>query len=106
MQTLVIITADTNDGDYVYGISKNVSVADLDRIKSLWEIVKAGGDEWGHNWITTEDSSEEERPEGMYKGKLTQSDIEFLERFFPYAEYGTHTIESIEIYTYDSEQTL
>lgn len=89
----IVITADTNDGDYVTKIS-DITSEDLKRFTPLIsEIAKRVNN---HNWVTSEYGDDEDRPENMYS-QFAESVEEFGE-FVPHGEDGVHTIESIVYY--------
>ena len=89
----IVITADTNDGDYVTKIS-DITSEDLKRFTPLIsEIAKRVNN---HNWVTSEYGDDEDRPENMYS-QFAELVEEFRE-FVPHGEDGVHTIESIVYY--------
>jgi hypothetical protein len=95
MNYLVIITADTNDADFVKEVHRNMSKEEVNRLIKLSSVVLDHG---GHNWGTGKYMDDSDRPEVMYEGILTDNEIEFLNEHFPWGEYGIHTVYSVEIY--------
>lgn len=87
----LVITADTNDADYVTAIS-TVTQADIDMMLPIIAAIKAKGPR--HNWAKGEI--------GDYHSMYPDMDEELLdwfdESFVPYGEYGIHTIKTIEYY--------
>lgn len=90
----IIIKADSNDGNYLHGISQ-ITEKDLKLIKPLVTAVKKKGKNWGHNWNTSE-YADEERPEEMYSD-FPEKVIAVLQDLVPYGEHGVHSIRSITI---------
>ncbi len=98
---VVIICADTNDGDYIYSVD-NIPDDDFKRFKKIANIVKSHGND--NNWENSEYG--DIPPSEMYKGTLTEDDIEFFEEFLPYGEFGIHTIESIRVLQVIQEEKI
>ena len=89
----IVITADTNDGDYVTKTS-DITSEGLKRFTPLIsEIAKRVNN---HNWVTSEYGDDEDKPENMYS-QFAELVEEFGE-FVPHGEDGVHTIESIVYY--------
>lgn len=94
-ESLLIIQAATNDGDYIYNIATIESAKEKKQIQELLErvvpVLDAEGD---HNWENGDcgDSA------GKYveEGKMTQADADHFSDLVPYA--GIHSIEGITIY--------
>ena len=98
---LMIITADTNDADYV--TSENwIDKDSLPVIKKVWKVVKNSVKQRGqgeYNWITGDlRSSNDQGPYERYKDVLTQEELDIFSEYLPHGEYGIHTIESIVIH--------
>lgn len=97
MKNLLIVSADTNDADYVYNITE-VSNESLDQIigivKKINEAKKSNfyGFPWGKGEFVDVVYEEE------YDGILTDDEMEFLNDFVPYGEHGIHTVSKIEVY--------
>jgi len=102
------ITADTNDADYVTEVS-DIFEEDLDKIKPLIAAIKkfkpyttkSNGLSWSHshNYPLGEALREdlgEKSPREVYKG-FDEEVFQIFEDLIPYAEYGIHTIISIDI---------
>jgi hypothetical protein len=88
----IVITADTNDADYVTKIS-DITPGELERFTPLIaEIAKVKH----YNWDTSVYGEDEDRPEIMYS-QLAALAEEFG-AFVPHGEHGVHTIESIVYY--------
>ena len=88
----IVITADTNDADYITKIS-DITRGELERFTPLIaEIAKVKH----YNWDTSVYGEDEDRPENMYS-QLAALAEEFG-AFVPHGEQGVHTIESIVYY--------
>lgn len=87
----LIINADYNDGDNINN-TEIVSEEELPRIKSIINTLK----KTGHNWETN-NGFKSVPPEQMYKGIISEEDIEYFADLVPNGEYGIHTIETIEL---------
>ena len=96
---LMIITADTNDADYVK--SENwVTEEDISEIKKVWEVVKDSVKVRGrgdYNWWTVA-SSRQKGPYERYKDILTTEQLDIFNEYVPHPEGGIHTVESIVIH--------
>lgn len=112
MKKYIIITADTNDADFV---SKKTKITDKE-LKSIKPIIKAikgfkpykkGGWEHQNNYPVGEcvrpDLGQQSAEE--YYGHLPNFGL-FNETYVPYGEYGIHTITSIELLTVAKETKL
>lgn len=97
MKNLLIVTADTNDADYVSEISEVKSDA-LDRIIVILDkINKAGKFEWnGFPWGKGEYADTGFQKE--YADILSEEEMEYFNGFTPYGEHGIHTISRIDLY--------
>jgi len=100
----IIITADTNDGDYV---KERTLVTDA-KLKKLEPIIKAIKEYEGHHNWETQDMEDDATPDILYvrTKKLTKKQVEFFEEFIPNSEYGIHTIVDIELIEVVSEKKL
>lgn len=87
---LLIVVADTNDGDYITCISP-ITDEKLESFSKLINAIKQNG---SYNWSTSE-YSDEPRPKEMYSefGGVVD-DFGF---YVPHGEYGVHTIDSIRV---------
>lgn len=120
MKKYLVITADTNDGDYV---TEKHSVTDetIELLKPAIEAVKnfkpykvhMHNIDWNHshNFPTGECCREdlgEKTPKEYYVdgGFMTEDQFLDFEEYVPYAEYGIHTITSIEILEVSEETKL
>jgi len=114
MKKYIIITADTNDADYV----TQKSLITDETILKLQPIIQClqdrhklyqqtGNWEYRHNWETDECDSGH-NPELLYvkTGLLTQEQVDYFNEFIPSSEYGIHTIQSIEIINVTEEIKL
>jgi hypothetical protein len=89
----IVITADTNDADYITKISA-ITPDELERFTPLIaEIAKKAKH---YNWDTSVYGDDEDKPEIMYSQFAAL--VEEFEEFVPHGEYGVHTIESIVYY--------
>ena len=104
MNKFVIIQADTNDADYITGKSA-ITDEHIELMKPIIAALKVRRDnnKWCHNWETSSYGPWEGEPKDMYKGILTEEQIDFFNHYVPTGEDGIHTIESIEI-VYEGEK--
>lgn len=102
MKNYLIITADTNDGDYV--TSKNViSDEKLEKIKPVIQAIKdfkpyGGGIRTHHHNYTIGECCRTDL--GEKSAKQLYGHLEGFNTFdnmCPYGEYGIHTIASVEL---------
>lgn len=103
MKRYVIITADTNDADYVI---KKTEI-DKDFEEKYGELIEAIKNNSEENWICGDIANKNTRYSKVYSKK--GFDIKLLENFsyyVPTGEYGCHTIESIEIIEVTNEEKL
>lgn len=111
---LLIMTADTNDADYVTKTS-TIELADLRLIEPIIEKIKNfkpyktldGKMYWTHdsNWPTGEmrrDDLGEKSPAEIYD--LTEEEAEDFQSYLPYGENGIHTITTIKVVEVVSEK--
>jgi DNA polymerase III alpha subunit (gram-positive type) len=89
----IVITADTNDADYITKISA-ITPDELERFTPL--IAEIAKKVKHYNWETSENGDDEDKPEIMYS-QFAELVEEFGE-FVPHGEHGVHTIESIVYY--------
>lgn len=93
----IIITADTNDGDYVTEKSL-ITDSQIELIKPIIEKINENGGSYGKGDVGYDFESKE------HYGHL--DNFELFDDFVPYGEYGIHTIESIEIIEVVKEEIL
>lgn len=117
MKKYIIVTADTNDADYISEKSE-ISDEDLELIKPVIEQLKIRRDklnedrdknwnEWRHNWETSEYGRLGDASKMYVETKLlTQEQVDLFGEYVPYGEDGVHTIESIEIIEVVNETKL
>ncbi len=99
MKKYAIVTGDYNDGDYV--TEKNeITDDEINQLKTIIQVLNENDNHW-----STSDQRDN-RQMSYYKDKLTEDDVNLISKFIPYAEYGIHTIESIEILTVTEELKL
>lgn len=97
MTKYIIITADTNDGDY----ATEKSVITDEQIKLILPIIEEinkNNGQYGKGDVGEDFNAEENY------GHL--ENFELFDEFTPYGEYGIHTIESIEILEVINETKL
>ena len=113
----IVITVDTNDGDYATKIS-SISKEKLKQIKPLivaiaaFKPYKAKGPtsreyKHHHNYPYGECCREdlgERTPEQLYI--FSEEIFELFLEYLPYNEYGFHTIERIEVFEKVNQQRL
>jgi hypothetical protein len=112
MKKYIVITADTNDGDYV---SEKTPIGDedlaviqpvIDAIKEYTE-TDHGKQVW--NWWAVDSSRQDNpTPKELYldSGKCTEEAFDVFNSFVPYFEGGVHTIVSIEVLEVTNEYSL
>jgi len=103
MKQILIVQADTNDGDYIHNISE-VDEETLPVIRKAAKAIKNASKR--HNWGTSEYVDSNEHPSVLYKDILSQEELEIFGDFVPSGEYGIHTINSIQLLTIEKEENL
>lgn len=106
MKTIIIITADHNDGDYVYSIHEEKYLKPINEVIDFLKKIASVLNKGSYNWCTNQRAEDEENPEKLYKGILTGDEIESFNQLVPYVEYGIHTIESIRILKVEEDLEL
>lgn len=117
MKKYIIITGDTNDGDY---ISEKTQISDenLEIIKPVIKAIKDYNEDktityqkW--NWWDIKDynnrrDNSKPTPKELYlnTGKCSQEAFDIFNDYIPHDEYGIHSIDSIELLTVIEEQKL
>jgi hypothetical protein len=101
MKTLLVVKADTNDGDYVTETTE-IKEKDLPFIQEVIDVINECDD--GHNWPTSEYS--DKSVEDLYEDKLTPKQIDKFSQYVPFGEYGVHTIKSIRLMKVESDEEL
>lgn len=89
----IVITADTNDGDYVTEINK-ITQEELDEIFPVIEAIKKCPEQ--HNWPAPVEYGFDELKKRY--PELSEEQIEIFDAWCPTGEYGIHTIKSIVYY--------
>jgi hypothetical protein len=102
-QYLVIVKADTNDGDYIsdtkeYGEAEYLEIKE--RLARILPIVKKQGGKWEKSEMGNSAS------EYVRKRLLTEEDADWFDDFTPNGEYGIHTVESVTVYEIVGKQEL
>jgi hypothetical protein len=101
MKYYLVVQADTNDADYVMEKSE-ISKEEIEDIKRIAKVIKSCKER--HNWP---DNDGEESIEELYKGQLSQEDIEYFSQYVPSGgEYGVHSIDFIELLEVSKETKL
>lgn len=98
---LIIVKADTNDGDYITSKSY-IDYNKIDQMKNICNVIKKDS-AWGSGDLLDDDNDPKRF---INSGKLTKEDINFFNKFVPCGEYGIHTIESVDIYEINYEESL
>jgi hypothetical protein len=91
----IYITADTNDGDYIYQLSQ-ITEEQLEEIQPVIDAVKANNGDF-----SCRDMGD--------SGERLYGDLPGYDEFYdhvPRGQYGIHTIESIEVFTVSDVKTL
>lgn len=99
------VVADFNDADYLE-TSNKISGKDLVRFISI--MVRLKVNKWNNRRWTTQDQI---RSSGDYASPqvihdLTDDEVEFVNGFIPYHEYGIHTIDSVSYSEWTDEIKL
>lgn len=108
MRQLLIITGDTNDDDLVTKQCYIKDEKELEMVKRVLAVIKtktlsmAGGSR--HNWPSSDYCSES--VQDLYKGLLSEDDIEWFNEYVPYGEFGIHTIRRAVLYEIQEEEKL
>ncbi|QIW90428.1 UNVERIFIED_ORG: hypothetical protein GCAPEGMB_00081 [Vibrio phage V07] len=89
MSLHIYVEVDTNDGDYVGGLTA-ASSEEIERFETL---VHLSGDSLA-SWTEGEC---QDRPNSEVYPQFSENDIEFISDKMPYCEYGFHTVEKIKI---------
>jgi hypothetical protein len=98
-QYLIIISADTNDGDYVHDL-KEVSESEYNETyKDLLSKVSKAISKRGGTWGRGEIQNRHNDPRIIYKDVLTEEEIDAFDYLAPHGEYGIHSIGSITVYS-------
>ena len=101
MKKYIIVEGDANDGDYI--TSKSIITDDkIEKLKVALSKIGSGR----IPWTTGDQAYGNKSPEVVYKDILSGEEIELVQEFVPYGEYGIHTIESIEILEVINEYKL
>jgi hypothetical protein len=104
VKRLLIITADTNDADYVTEERVIKDDEELEKLVKILAIVKSKSGNYAHNWPNSDYI--EETPQELYEGLLTDDEIEWFEECLPHGEYGIHTIVSAKLLYVEKEEEL
>lgn len=91
---LIVIEADTNDGDYVEK-SSYISEKEVESIIPIIRELKLDG-----NYTTQDQGNTGEEKYGEFEG------FKLFDRLVPSPEYGIHTIESIRLIKVLDEEIL
>jgi len=101
MKTIIIIEADTNDGDYTYAINEITEEV----LESLADTITAVKEKKHYNWCLGESCSDEDNPEDMYED-VDGFNFDLFQQFVPCGEHGVHTITSIRILNVEKDLEL
>lgn len=95
MEKYLLVTADTNDGDYISDFNL-ITDEQLEEIKPVIEAIS--NVDRAVNWCNWPDSENlDETPYMTYDGILTEEQITTFRHFTPYGEYGIHSIENVHV---------
>lgn len=110
MKTMLYIKADTNDADFVTYF-REITEKEVAELKPILEIIKRHRKypQYPHlgkvcKWNTRE--MDDETVEEEYKGELTELQIEIMNEYVPYGEYGVHSIHEIKLIYVEKEEDL
>ena len=101
MKYLVIVTADTNDADYVQhseviDMSKPDGVEYLENVKKVSKMLTETAGKFETNWPAHESS--DIGVFEQYSEYLSEDDLDtFHHTFVPSSEYGVHSIKEIQV---------
>lgn len=108
MTTVLIIKVDSNDADY---LTEETNLEEFDNKDEVLGLINKVGKaiaerdrRW--NWPTGDQVCGDMSVNNMYKGKLSDREIQIFSDFLPCAEYGIHTIVSIRIVEIESDVDL
>jgi hypothetical protein len=101
MKKVIIVEADTNDGDYISEIS-DLEPGDVEKVQKIVNVISEKGQDY--NWPSSEYI--DETAEELYKDLLTEEEIEFMDSFVPHGEHGVHSINSIRILEVVSDERI
>lgn len=106
---LLIVSADTNDADYVTQETK-VTVKDLEFVKKVVKVIKKKGYKYqsAYHWGFGEACDAENDPKKLYIPELTEHEIEVFEDKYvpPGHDYGVHSLHSITLLEVASSKAL
>ncbi len=107
MKYLIVVEGDTNDADYISNVG-NIAENEIEIIKKVASAIKSYDEEhkYGHNWPMFCDNNDMPAPYEIYKDILTEDDIECMDGYIPYGEYGIHSIKSIRILKVEEDTEL
>lgn len=97
MKNLLIITADTNDADYVDSIQE-IDNETLEEIIGILNKIKESGKKTNYGIFWGKGEYCDLSFEVEYEDILTEDELEFFDSFVPWGEHGIHTITSVEVY--------
>jgi hypothetical protein len=107
MKKYLVITGDVNDGDYVM-CQHEVTDKQIEALTPIIEAVKKYKKEnpYEVNWNLGQ--AREQRPEEMYKGILTEQQVDSFNGWLPCGENGEgiHSVESINVLVVTEEIRL
>lgn len=101
MKQYCIIVGDTNDADY---ITEKTEITDEEILELKWILSRIGSGD--SNWNTRYELDENDAATIKYKDIFTNEQFTLMNKFVPSAEYGIHTIESVEILLVQKEYKL
>lgn len=105
---ILIIRADTNDGDYI----TDYQIADQEKLDLIIKIAKqlmnakrnsAHGED-SFSWPTSEYARF--TPLELYGDEINVDYLDLIDWMVPFGEFGVHTVESIRYFELASEETL
>lgn len=116
MEKYLYVIADSNDGDYVYSLNK-ISDETLNTLQPLFEAIKnfesykvglfTHESNFPVNECHREDLGQLSAIEYYVNKGISEEIIElFIDDYLPYHEYGTHTVNSIQVLEIASIQNI
>ena len=96
---LMIVTADTNDGDYV-DETNYVTEEIINSVKKVLAVIEKHDNHWSNGDMRDSGTM------SKIEKKLSKKDHEAFLSVVPRGEHGIHTIVSVKIYTVIKEESL
>ena len=99
---LLEVAGDANDGDYVRELTELTELNEVE-LPLLHKLVAALKAESG-NWPSSEYA--DGCVEDIYAGYFTEDELDNVQGWIPYGEYGIHTVKDITVYEFIGKTEL